>query len=140
MVKKLGPVVGNAISKGAQYLNPLDVIKEVVGGYTEYCRIAEQETTKRREIQAWETTQLEDIRAKKEIFLTYMTEAFAERSEIFSGLFRQVDAAMAKGEVEQLGIILTSISDLAKTTPFKDLIDISRTKAILSDPNHEWKL
>jgi len=140
MAKKLPPVVGTAISKGVQYLNPLDVIREVVSGYTAYCRIAEQETTKRREIEAWEKTKLAEVRAKKEIFLTYMTEAFAERADIFSGLFRQVDAAMAKGEVEQLGIILTSITDLAKTTPFKDLIDISKTKAMLNDPNHEWKL
>jgi hypothetical protein len=140
MVKKMIPAVGSAVSKGAHYLNPLDVVKEVVGGYTDYRKIAEQEKTKRRDIEAWEKTQLEEIRAKKELFLTYMTEAFAERAEIFKGLFVQVDAAMANGEVEQLGMILANITDLAKATPFKDLIDISKTKEILSDPNHEWKL
>jgi hypothetical protein len=136
MANKLVPVVGTAISKGVQYLNPLDVIREVVGGYTEYCRMAEQEATKRREIEAWESTRLEEIKAQKDLFLTYMSEAFEERAKIFSDMFRLVDAAMAKGEVEQIGIILTSITDLAKKTPFKDLIDISKTKAMIRDRNH----
>lgn len=128
-------VVGKNLSKGFQNFNPVGFISDCVLVYTE----VQREMTKRAEIEAEKQKQLAEIEAKRQIFLDYLDKAFAERAENFRRLFNAVDTAMANKDNEQLGLALNGIKELAKTTPFKDLIDVNRTKELLAEPGHEWK-
>lgn len=128
-------VVGKNLSKGFQSFNPVSFISDCVQVYSE----VQREMTKRAEIEAKKKKQLAEIEAKRQIFLDYLDRAFAERAENFRRLFDAVDSAVANRDNEQLGMALNSINELAKTTPFKDLIDINRTKELLAEPGHEWK-
>jgi len=113
-------------------------LRAVVEAYAEYKMVAEEEQTKRRGIEAWEKTTIAQIKAQRDFLIDYLNRSFDERSENFGALFGIVDQAMAKGNNAQLGSALHSITELAKSSPFKDLADLASVRAALDDPDHEW--
>ena len=120
-------------------LNPAECLHQMVSAYTEYKIIAEQEQTKRREIEAWEKETITKINAQRELLMAYLDRSFDERAENFRALFAVVDNAIASGNNEQLALTLNSITEIAKSSPFKDLANLASVRAALDDPNHEWK-
>ena len=66
--------------------------------------------------------------------------SFDERTKNFHSLFQTADRAMSSGDNQQLGLALHAIVELAKSSPFKDLADLSTVKAALDDPDHVWEL
>jgi hypothetical protein len=128
-------VMGKTLSTPLKNFNPLSFVSDFVELYTEIQR----QRTERARIESETEVRLAVIEAKRRIFLDYLDMAFAERKENFSRLFDAVDAAMANGSNDQLAMALNSINELARTTPFKDLIDVDRTRQLLAEPGHEWK-
>ncbi|MCC5628465.1 hypothetical protein LC613_10240 [Nostoc sphaeroides CHAB 2801] len=120
-------------------LNPAECLQLMVSGYTEYKIIAQQEQTKRREIDAWEKETITKINAQRELLMAYLDRSFDERAENFRALFAVVDNAIASGNNEQLALTLNSITEIAKSSPFKDLANLASVRAALDDPDHEWK-
>ncbi|MEG4199070.1 hypothetical protein [Microcoleus sp. Pol12A5] len=100
--------------------------------------VAEQEQTKRREIEAWEKTTIAQIKAQSDWMMEYLDRSFDERAENFRDLFSVVDSAIASGNNEQLALALHSITEIAKSSPFQDLANLASVKAALNDPDHEW--
>jgi hypothetical protein len=98
----------------------------------------EEERTKRRGIEAWEKATIAQIKAQRDFLIDYLNRSFDERFENFAALFGIVDQAMAEGNNAQIGSALHSITELAKSSPFKDLGDLASVKAALDDPDHEW--
>jgi ribonucleotide reductase alpha subunit len=119
-------------------LNPAECLQQMVSAYTEYKIIAEQEKTKRREIEAWENETITKINAQRELLMAYLDRSFDERAENFRALFAVVDNAIASGNNEQLALTLNSITEIAKSSPFKDLANLASVRAALDDPDHEW--
>ncbi|WOB45761.1 hypothetical protein HNI00_11905 [Thermoleptolyngbya oregonensis NK1-22] len=117
-----------------------DCLNQVVQAYLEYKRIIETETTKRREIEAWEKTRLAEIQAQRDLLIGYLEQSFDERSQNFKSLFQLVDQAIANGDNQQLALTLDSIVNLAKASPFKDLADLAKVKESLKSPDHVWEL
>jgi hypothetical protein len=115
-----------------------ECLRAVVEAYTEYKTVAEEERTKRRGIEAWEKATIAQIKAQRDFLIDYLNRSFDERSENFAALFGIVDQAMADGNNAQLGAALHSITELAKSSPFKDLADLASVRAALDDPDHEW--
>jgi len=113
-------------------------LRAVVEAYTEYKTVAEEERTKRRGIEAWEKATIAQIKVQRDFLIDYLNRSFDERSRNFAALFGIVDQAMAEGSNAQLGSALHSITELAKSSPFKDLADLASVKAALDDPDHEW--
>jgi hypothetical protein len=111
-------------------VDPLETLKTVVNGYTDYLKFAEQEKTKRREIKANERVKLDEIRAKRGIIMSYLEKSFDERKDNFGKLFKLLDAAFEKDNSEAMGNILNSIVDLATSSPFKDLASISSVREL----------
>ncbi len=107
--------------------------------FREYKQIAEPERTKRREIEAWEKATLAKIEAQRDLLMEYLDRSFDERAEIFRNLFDVVDRSLLTGNNEQLGLTLHSITELAKSSPFKEMAKLSSVQAALDDPNHEWQ-
>jgi hypothetical protein len=122
------------------FTGPAKCLNEVVQAWTEYLKIAEQEKTKRRDIEAWEKVALAEIKAKSDFLVGYLERSFDERAKNFQSLFQIVDQAMLSSDNQQLGLALHSIVELAKSSPFKDLTDLSTVKAALDDPDHVWEL
>lgn len=107
--------------------------------YTNYQNIAEQEKTKRREIDVWEKETITKINVQRDLLMAYLERSFDERAENFRSLFAVVDGAITSGNNEQLALVLNSITDIAKSSPFKDLANLASVRAALNDPNHEWE-
>ena len=114
-------------------------LRAIVEAYTEYKIVAEEERTKRRGIEAWEKTTIAQIQAQREALIKYLELSFDERSQNFRFLFEKVDRAITHGDNSQLNLALHSITEIAKSSPFKDLADLASVKAALDDPDYEWK-
>ena len=119
-------------------INPAESLQQIVSAYAEYKIIAEQEQTKRREIDAWEKEAIAKINAQREFLMAYLDRSFDQRAENFRALFAVVDSAIASGNNEQLELTLNAITEIAKFSPFKELANIASVRAALDDPNHEW--
>jgi hypothetical protein len=119
-------------------INPVECLQQMVSAYTGYLQIAEQEKTKRREIEAWEKETIAKINAQRELVMEYLDRSFDERAKTFCGLFAVVDRAMESGNNEQLAHALNSITEIAKSSPFKDLANLGSVRAALDDSEHEW--
>lgn len=110
----------------------------VVEAYKEYKIVAEQEQTNRREIEAWEKATIAQIEANRDAVIKYLENSFDERANNFRFLFEKVDMAIADGDNNQLALALHSITEIAKSSPFKELADLNLVRAALDDPDHEW--
>jgi ribonucleotide reductase alpha subunit len=115
-----------------------ECLQQIVSAYTEYKIIAEQEQTKRCEIEAWEKETIAKINAQRDLLMAYLDRSFDERAENFRTLFGVVDLAITAGNNEQLALALNSITEIAKSSPFKDIANLASVKAALNDPDHEW--
>jgi hypothetical protein len=113
-------------------------LQAIVKAYTEYKIVAEEEQTKRRGIEAWEKTVIEKIKVDRDVLIQYLENSFDERAKNFRFLFEKVDRAIAEGDNYQLTVFLYSITELAKSSPFKDFADLKSVTAALDDPDHEW--
>lgn len=122
------------------FAGPAQCLNEVVQAWTEYLKIAEEEKTKRHDIEAWEKVTLAEIKAKRDFLVGYLEHSFDERAKNFQSLFQTVDQAMSSGDNQQLGLALHAIVELAKSNPFKDLANLSTVEAALADPDHVWEL
>ena len=122
----------------AAFSSPLECLEGMILAYTEYKEIAELEQTKRREIDAWEKTTIAKINAQRDFLMAYLNRSFDERAENFSSLFCVVDQAIAAGNNDQLALTLHSITEIAKSSPFKEIANLASVQAALDDPDHEW--
>lgn len=121
-----------------EFINPGECLQQMVSAYIDYLKIAEQEQTKRQEIEAWEKETIAKINAQRELVIGYLNRSFDERGKNFLALFTVVDSAMESGNHEQLAHALNSITELAKSSPFKELANLSYVRAALDNPEHEW--
>lgn len=101
-----------------------DTFNLVLASANEWVKIVAQEKVRREEIRVWEQSQLEVIHLQRDFLLTALDKTFDERRENFRRLFDSLDAALASEREDsgaQVSEILTAITDLAQTSPFKDL-------------------
>jgi hypothetical protein len=102
----------------------VDAFKLVVTSANEWVTVVAEERARRQEIQAWEKTQLDIIHVQRDFLLTALDKTFDERRENFRRLFDQLDAALGSDREDapaQVSDLLGAITELAKTSPFKDL-------------------
>lgn len=102
----------------------VDAFRLVMASAQEWHAVTAQEETRREEIRAWKESQLEIIQLQRDFLLTALDKTFDERRENFRRLFDQLDRAlMSDGENAPALVsdLLGTITDLAKTSPFKDL-------------------
>lgn len=117
--------------------DPMAVVQQIVALGKEWSLVHEQEVTKRTQIDATAAVAIQEIRARKKLFLTYLDRSFDERTKNFDELFRSLDRAI-ESNTELVPSILASISALAHKSPFADLHDPQLMRQMLDDPDHEW--
>ena len=92
----------------------------------------ELQKTKREQIRKQAEIRIKEIDSMRDLIMTYLDKTFDERSKIFAKQFECVDKALAAGDMNLLSISLNSITDLAKSSPFKALADIKNVQKQLS--------
>lgn len=124
--------------KPGAVVNPLDVLQTMV----EYSRVLITEVqhaeTERTAISAWRDVQVGKIQAQRDVLLKALDLTFDERRENFRRLFDGLDSAMAGGDTSQTAAVLESITDLAKTSPFKELANLEIVVSELKRPDQVW--
>lgn len=102
----------------------VDTFNLVMASANEWVQVIAQERTRREEIRVWEQSQIEIIHVQRDFLLTALDRTFDERRENFRRLFNNLDSALTSGREDagaQVSELLTAISELAQTSPFKDL-------------------
>ena len=118
----------------------MDAIQTICEAYIDCQKTAEFEKTNRKQIEANQQIELEKIQATRQVLLTYLDQQFEERSHAFEKLFSQADEAIKNNDNNRLNIILNSVVELAKSSPFNDLKDANSVKSALKDKDYTWKL
>jgi hypothetical protein len=122
-------------------LSPSDalaVVDNIVQIAGEVEKFREVQKTKRAAIEAEKQVVITRLDVQKRLLIKYLDETFDERRENFKKLFDVIDDALAKDNIQQLAMGLNSVTELAKSSPFKDLADIDQVGKALEDRNHEW--
>ena len=128
---------------GQKLATPADVLNTIntfVKASEEVAKFTELQKTKRAEIRAQAATRIKEIDAMRDVIMTYLDKTFDERSKIFAKQFECVDKALADGDANLLAISLNSITDLAKSSPFKALADMGNVQKQLSANNSTFDI
>lgn len=131
----MSKVSGNKLRNVPINFNPVDFVKEVCSLQKEIIR----NRTEAFRIESEAKVRLEELNARREVFLSYIDQSFSERRENFDRLFKIADSALESNNNDQLAVALGAITELARHTPFQDLTDMHRTRNMLNEPGHEWK-
>lgn len=129
---QIGGVAGLGIPVG----KIIDGIRHVATCLKE---IAEQHTEQAR-IEAEARTEVERIRADRDVLMHYLDRTFDERRKNFGDLFSGLDRALDSNDIQAVSSILDAIVQMADSSPFKALKDIKATQEVLKDKNKEWDL
>lgn len=135
------------IDAAKQGLSNLHNPEEVLGALcklqsiaNETIKYAEEQETKRVEINAKKDIAIEKIKAIESCIKDYLEKTFDGRRSIFEKQFECVDAALKTGNLELLAVSLNSINSLAAQSPFKALADVAAVQKNLLDTNTEWDI
>ena len=114
-------------------------IKDMVQQVNETIRYSEEQETIRTEIRAKAAVEISKINAMADMVRDYLKRSFDERAGLFDNYFSVLDKALEKGDNTLVAQTLHSINSLAASSPFKDLADINKVSAILSEGG-EWDI
>ncbi len=120
--------------------NPIIALEKIINVYGEYLKVCEQEQTRRCQIEAYRQISIAEIEAKRQMFIAFLERSFDERYKNFQILFEKLDNALDSHDNQQAASVLHAIVEIAKSSPFKDLADLSNVKASLQDPNYVWEI
>ena len=126
------------VEKQGAVVNPLDVVQMMLEYSQTLITEVHRAETERTEISAWRDVQVGKIQAQRDVLLKALDLTFDERRENFRRLFDGLDSAMAAGDPSQTAAVLESITDLAKTSPFKELANLEIVVSELKRPDQVW--
>lgn len=124
--------------KAGATLNPLDVVETMVASAERWVTEVQRSASDRAGIAAWENVQTEKIHAQRAVLLKALDLVFDERRENFRRLFDNLDSTMESGDAAQTAAILTSITELARESPFKELANLEIVVSDLKRPDQVW--
>ena len=119
-------------------VNPSQVLQTMVDAASDWVKEVQQAKTERADIAAWERVQTGRIHAQREVLLKALDLTFDERRENFRRMFDGLDRAMDAGDAGQAASLLESITDLARTSPFKELANVQVIASELKRPERVW--
>lgn len=131
------------VGKGAKTVSSLqgfEALNQIVDAARECISVHQVESTKRARLQAYETTEVARIKAAESVLKEYFAQVFTERRSNFEELFNRLDAALKANDGETVNLMVRGIVDIAKSSPFADLGDLSKIRAALDDPDQVWEL
>lgn len=102
----------------------VDTFNLVIASANKWVQVVAEEKTRREEIRVWERSQIEIIHVQRDFLLTALDRTFDERRENFRRLFDNLDSALVSDQEDagaRVSELLSAITELAQTSPFKDL-------------------
>lgn len=126
--------------RAAQAVNLGQVVSQMVDAADQWVKVIQEESTRREEIRGWEATERERIVAQRDVLLRGLELIHDERRENFRRLFDNLDAAMRSEDAETAAKLLDSITELAKSSPFKDLGNVEFVVNELKQADRTWKM
>lgn len=126
------------VRKTGAVVNPADLLQVVVELGEALITEGRHAWTERKAISSWRDVQVGRIQAQREVLLKALDLTFDERRENFRRLFDGLDTAMAADDPTQTAAVLESITDLARTSPFKELANLEIVVAELNRPDQVW--
>ncbi|MEU8300854.1 hypothetical protein AB0C04_26655 [Micromonospora sp. NPDC048909] len=130
----------SVVGRAAQAVDLGQVLSQMVGTADQWVKVIQEESTRREEIRAWEATERERIVAQRDVLLRGLELTHDERRENFQHLFDNLDVAMRKDDATTAASLLDSITELAKSSPFKDLGNVEFVVHELKQPDRTWKM
>lgn len=125
---------------GVPFKNILAVAENLYKEYNLFKSDIEKEKTKRARIKAEAKIRVTEILAMRDVVMEYLKRSFDERAELFEELFRRLDIAVDKHDLEVISVTLTAMVNLARQSPLDVAVDRSAFRKALSDKNREWRL
>lgn len=119
-------------------VDPLVVVQTLIEYGDKWMVEVQRAKVERAGIAAWEHAQVDRIQVQREVLLTALELTFDERRENFRRLFDGLDSAMAAEDPSQVASYLESITDLAKSSPFKELANLEIVVSELKRPDQVW--
>jgi hypothetical protein len=98
-------------------------------------KFMEIQKNKRTQIRANTDITIKQIEVVRNTIQTYLDKTFDERRFLFKKEFELVDKALKTGNTILLEQSLSSITSLAKESPFKGLADFAQAQKELSNPH-----
>ncbi|BBE31768.1 hypothetical protein OSSY52_19090 [Tepiditoga spiralis] len=114
-------------------LNFTQVITEIINASLDYQKIKEEEKTKRYMIENQTKIKIEEIRAKRDIFMKYIEENYKERYRVYDKFFNILELGLEKNNTQAIEAALNGIIAQIRTNPFEGFHDF---KNKLSDENY----
>ena len=109
----------------------LNTLNDLYNKYVTLQEVKEANKTERKRIQDDKEKALAQIKATKDVLMTYLNRSFDERAMIFKKDFETIDTAIANNNMEALAITVQSVNTLAAQSPFKALVDLAQVKQSL---------
>lgn len=131
---------GSAATKAVRVVDLGRVVSQMVDAADQWVKVVQEESTRREEIRAWEATERASIVAKRDVLLRGLELTHDERRENFRRLFDSLDVAMRGDDAAAAASVLDSITELAKSSPFKDLGNVDFVVNELKQPDRTWKM
>lgn len=116
------------------------VMSQLLDAADQWVRVIQEEETRRQEIRSWEATERERIIAHRDVLILGLELTFDERRENFRRLFDNLDVAMRNNDPQSAASVLESITELAKSSPFKDLGNVEFIVNELKQPSRTWTI
>ena len=101
---------------------------ELISALIQWRTTVAVEKTKREEIAARRDVLLRSLENEREIMLTYIGRAFAERAEALRHFYEHLDRAVAEKNSDLLNAALSGIVSIVKESPLRDLAAFRRAR------------
>lgn len=138
MSKEVQMVDAVVAKKVGAVVDPSQVLQVMVEVASDWVKEVQRASVQRADIAAWEKVQTNKIRSQREVLLKALDLTFDERRENFRRMFDGLDRAMNGGDAAQAASLLESITDLARTSPFKELANVQIIASELKRPDQVW--
>lgn len=99
-----------------------DLVSEVIG----YLNSKETEKTKRIAIRAATDVKIEQIKATKEVFLSFIENEYKERANNYKELFERLDRGIESGDTKLMELAMMGIIEQVKKNPFETFSEFSK--------------
>ena len=133
-------VAGKLSQKAAPGINAAEVVKQLFTAYDDWRKVAEEEKTKRNAISAEKQRAIHQINVQRDLLKTHLERSFNERRKNFQQLFDRLDQAIDKGDTATVAATLTSIVEIAQSSPLKDIASVQAVRGVMADQDTVYEI
>lgn len=117
-----------------------DMLKELVGVVGSIIGASKDHGTRRRQIQAYETTKVAQAKELSLFLDGYFEREYKSRDVFYGGVFKGIHKALDDGNNEALHTLVTAAVDVAKASPLAAVGNLENVRAMFEDPKAVYEL